>query len=272
MSQRIVITGASAGVGAAVARRFADRSARLLLAARGQPGLDAIAAELSSRTEVVTMAMDVANDAQCEALIARAEDVFGGIDVLVNNAGYNARGDFEAMTAMDLAQMVDVNLRAPVVLTRHALPVLRRQGGGAIVNVASLAGRTPVPHAVVYSASKFGLRAFSLALNEELRGSGITVSVVSPGPIDTGFLLDDIDQVPDLVLSQPMSSAEQVADAVVDCALRGTPERALPAASAILTHFAYLVPAAARKLKPLLEARGRRAKAVWRKRWAERQR
>jgi short-subunit dehydrogenase len=154
-----------------------------------------------------------------------------------------------------------VNLRAPIVLTRLALPYLRKSGGGAVVNVASLAGQVPLPHEATYSATKFGLRAFTYALADELRGSGITASVVSPGPIDTGFIWDDLENVPDLVFSQPMSSPEQVAAAVLDCAADGRVERSLPRVSGWLATAGYLFPALPRAVRPLLEAQGRRAKA-----------
>jgi hypothetical protein len=135
---------------------------------------------------------------------------------------------------------------------------MRRAGRGAIVNVASLAGRVPLPHEATYSATKFGLRAFSLALADELHGTGITVSVVSPGPVDTGFIMSDLDHVPDIVLSQPMSTADQIAALVLDCAADGKPERARPRVGGALATLGYIAPPLRRVLRPLLEARGRR--------------
>jgi short-subunit dehydrogenase len=134
------------------------------------------------------------------------------------------------------------------------------------VNVASLAGRVPLPHEAVYSATKFGLRTFSMALAEELRGTGITVSAVSPGPVDTNFIMADLDEVPDLVLSQPMVTADEVAALVVACAVDGKVERVTPRASAALTTLGYLAPGLGRMLRPLLEARGRRNKRKFRER------
>ena len=184
--------------------------------------------------------------------------------MLVNNAGCNHRGAFESLAPAEVLRVLDTNLRAPLALTSAVLPFLRRAGSGAIVNVASLAGRTPLPHGAVYCASKFGLRGFTLALAEELAGSGITASVVSPGPISTGFILDEIDDVPDLVFSQPMSSAEEVADLIVACARDGRVERALPVVSGWMANAAYLLPSLRRALRPAMERRGRRAKAVYR--------
>ena len=116
-----------------------------------------------------------------------------------------------------------------------------------------------------YSATKFGLRAFSFALAEELRRGGIRVSVVSPGPVDTGFL-SDIDGIPDLVFSQPMYSAEEVASVILQCAHQGQLERAIPRVSGYLTTLGYLFPKLARMLKPLFERKGRRVKARYRAR------
>ncbi len=251
----VVITGASAGVGAACARQFAAQGAKLVLAARGLARLQAVVAQCGGPQRALAVAIDVADPAQCEALIAQARAEYGGIDVLVNNAGCNHRGRVADVAPRDLGQIIDVNLRAPILLTRLALPDLQARRG-AVVNVASIAGRVPLPHEAGYCASKFGLRAFGLALYEELLGSGVRVATVSPGPIETGFILDEIETVPDTVFSQPMSSAERIAAAVLACARDGRPERVVPAVSGKLATLAYLWPGIFRKLRPLFERRG----------------
>ena len=262
----VVITGASAGVGAACARAFAAQNAKLVLIARGRAGLNAIAKELRPLCEVMTSVMDVADTAQCLKLLKKAEAKFGAVHVLVNNAGMHARGDLETVDPNDVALMVDVNLRAPMVLSCAAIPYLRRAGSGAIVNVGSLAGRSPLQGAATYSATKAGLRAFSYALRDELREAGINVGVVSPGPIDTGFIMDEIDQVEDIVFSQPMSSAEQVADAVISIASGENDEISLPAISGKLTTLSYLFPRLRRFLRPKLYEMGRKNKKKYRDR------
>jgi short-subunit dehydrogenase len=203
----VIITGGSEGVGAAAARLFAEAGANLMLVARNRKNLEAIAAELRDKSRVEIFPMDVSDADSCEDLIKKTQFEFGRIDVLVNNAGFQARGYVESVTAEDLGRTIDVNLRAPIMLTRLALPHIREAGGGAIINVASLAGRTPVPGSAAYSASKFGLRAFTFSLAEEIRDSGIKLAVVSPGPISTQFILADIDKTSDLTFSQPISSA-----------------------------------------------------------------
>ena len=256
----VIVTGGSEGVGAAAARLFAQAGANLMLVARNRKNLEAIAAELRDQTRVEIFPMDVADAGSCVDLLKKTLFEFGRIDVLVNNAGFHARGDVEMVSAEDLARTIDVNLRAPIMLTRLALPHLRDAGGGAIVNVASLAGRTPVPGSAAYSASKFGLRAFTFALAEEIRDSGIKLAVVSPGPIATQFILADIDTTSDLTFSQPMSSAEEVGQAILDLCGNNQREQAMPAISGVLTTVSYLLPWLGRALRPMLERKGARVK------------
>lgn len=260
-NRTVIVTGGSEGVGAAVARRFADAGANLVLVARGREKLDRIAAELTARTRVLAVPMDVADEAACVALFDAAVREFGAVHILVNNAGYHRRGLAEKVDARELGRMIDVNLRAPIVLCRLAVPHLRKAGGGAIINVASLAGRTPVPGAATYSASKFGLRAFTFALGDELAGSGIKVAAVSPGPIDTGFIMSNIDVVADITFSQPLSTADEVAQVVMDLCVNDKRERSMPPASGLLTTLSYLFPRLGLWLRPLLLRKGRRVKA-----------
>jgi short-subunit dehydrogenase len=256
----VIVTGGSDGVGAAAARRFAAAGANLLLVARGKRRLERIAAELRATTSVRIFAMDVADEQACVNLFRAAEYEFGGIHVLINNAGYHERGLVESTSAAELGRMIDVNLRAPVILSRLAIPHLRKAGGGAIINVASLAGRTPVAGAATYSASKFGLRAFTFALGDELAGSGIKVAAVSPGPVDTAFIMANVDNVADITFSQPLSTADEVAQVIMDLAMNDKRERSMPPASGFLTTMSYLFPGLGRLLRPALIRKGRKVK------------
>jgi short-subunit dehydrogenase len=220
--------------------------------------------------EAIAVQADVSIREESESIVEEAVARYGGIDVLVNNAGANKRGPIERYTPEELAGVVQVNLTAPIVLTRLVLPYLRTRGGGAIVNVASIAGRIPVGHEAVYSATKFGLRAFTFALQEELEGSGITVSAVSPGPVDTGFIMENIEEVPDLVFAQPMSTAAEVARLILDCAADGAPERVIPQLTGYLATAGYLFPALRSVMLPMMERRGKQAKDKYRKRRAGR--
>jgi short-subunit dehydrogenase len=264
----VVITGASAGIGLACARQFAQAGANVVAVARGAAELERTRAELARLGPTLAIAADVADPAAPERIVSGALAQFGAIHVLVNNAGMHARGAFGDQDGDDLAAMVDVNLRAPIVLTRRALPHLVASGRGAVVNVASLAGKVPTAGGVVYSATKFGLRAFSMALADELRGTGVTVSCVSPGPVDTQFIMAELDTVTDLTMSQPLVTADAVAALVLACALDGKLERATPRMSGALATLAYLAPSVRRVLRPLLERRGRRNKEKLRARSA----
>jgi short-subunit dehydrogenase len=256
----VIITGGSEGVGAAAARLFADAGANLMLVARTRKNLEAVADELRDRTRVEIFAMDVTDADACVDVFKKAAFEFGQIDVLVNNAGYHARGNVEDVDAAKLAKIVDVNLRAPIILSRIAIPYLKEKGSGVIINVGSMAGRTPVPGSTTYAAAKAGLRSFSLALAEELRDSGLKVGLVSPGPIDTQFILANIDETADITLSQPMSTAEEVAQTIVDLCSNSVKEIAMPRLTGILTTVSYLFPWVSRQMRPVLERKGRRFK------------
>ncbi|MDX1517848.1 MAG: SDR family NAD(P)-dependent oxidoreductase [Woeseiaceae bacterium] len=260
-NKTVIITGASEGVGAATARKFAEAGANLMLVARGKKKLEAIAAELRDKTQVEIFAMDVSDPEACVNVFKKADFEFGRIDVLVNNAGFHARGNVDSVSPEDLGRMIDVNLRAPIMLTRIALPYIRDAGGGAIINVGSLAGRAPIPGSTAYSASKSGLRAFTYAIAEEMPNSKIKFAIVSPGPIDTGFIMSDIDKVSDLTFSQPISTADDVAQAILDLCGNNQREQSMPAISGVLTTVSYLFPWLARKMRPWLEKRGQQTKA-----------
>jgi short-subunit dehydrogenase len=256
----VIVTGASLGVGRATAEAFHRAGANVVLVARRAGPLDEAAAALGGSDRVLCVAADVADNRALARLVDASVERFGAIHGLVNNAGAHFRGPVSKRSADELATMVDVNLRAPIVLSRLVLPQLREHGG-FIVNVASLAGKLPLDGAATYSATKFGLRAFSLAMAEELRGTKVTVSVVSPGPIDTGFIMDELDEVEDIVFSQTMCSAEHVAAMVLDCARDGRREREFPVGGGKLATLAYLVPSLRRALKPRLERKGAATKA-----------
>ncbi len=257
----MVVTGASGGIGESCARKFVAEGARVVLAARSEEPLQKLAAELGADV-AHAVPTDVSERSGCERLLQEAKSRFGSVDIVVNNAGHNARGSFDELSLEDMNQMIDVNLRAPMTLTRLALPIMREQGSGTIVNVASLAGRLPLDHEATYSATKVGLRFFSFAVAEELRGTNIRICVVSPGPVDTGFIMDPavIDTVPAVVFAQPMSTADEIADLVLASAADGRRERSKPAFNGKLLTLSYLMPGLRRLLTPAFERKGERVK------------
>lgn len=256
----VIITGASEGVGAATARLFAEQGANLVLVARRKRNLEKIAEELRSKTRVEIIAMDVSDVDACANIYKKAEFEFGSVNVLVNNAGYHERGPVESVSVDDMGAMIDVNLKAPLCLSKLAIKYLKEAGGGAIINVGSLAGRTPVPGAATYSATKFGLRAFTYALGAELKGTNIKLAVVSPGTIMTSFITSNFDAVADINFSQPIVTAEDVAQEIVNLVTSKKTETALPAISGVLTTASNLFPWLWRLLFPLLSRKGRRVK------------
>jgi len=257
----VIITGASEGIGAATARLFADAGANLVLVARSRKNLEAVAADLRDKTRVEIFPMDVTDADACVDVFKKAAFEFGHVDILVNNAGFHARGAVREVEAAELGRIIDVNLKAPVMLTRLALPYLEEAGEGAIINVASLHGKLASAGASTYSASKFGLRIFTLALNQELEGTGIKAAVVSPGPVDTGFIMRHLDEVDDIVFSQPMSTAEEVAQAILDLCGNKVREQDMPVSSGILATAAYLMPWIGKFIRPALERKGAKIKA-----------
>lgn len=252
-----LVTGGSAGIGLATVQKLAAAKARVAVVARTEKTLrEAVAALPAGSAE--PFAVDVGDLRAVAALPQRVIDRMGALDIVVNNAGLHHRGPMMSIDPLQLADMITVNLSAPVVLTRAAAPLMR--AGGVIVNVASLAGMVPARGQAVYGASKFGLRAFSRAAREELLPRRIRVCSVSPGPVDTGFFGEEIERVNDIVFSQPMSTAGEVADAVMACVADGTEEIAVPWLSGKLCTLGYVSPALMRLLRPAMEKKGARAK------------
>ena len=257
-SKIALITGGSAGIGLAVARKLSAQGVRVALVARTEKTLREVAAGLDG-AEIFPL--DLRDLPAVAALPAKVVEKMGALDILVNNAGTHHRGTMLSRQPLELAEMVTVNLGAPVVLCRAAAPLMNP--GGSIVNVASLAGMVPVRHQATYGATKAGLRAFSKAIRQELREKRISVSVVSPGPVDTGFFGEDLEKVADIVFSQPMSTAEEVAGAILACIRDGTDEIAVPWASGKLCTLGYVAPSLLKALQPLMERRGARAKRAY---------
>ena len=182
----IIVTGAGRGIGRAVAKDLAGAGARLVLVARTEPELRRLAEELGEDRAAV-VAGDVTDGTIASAAVARAAEWGGGVDGLVNNAGIGWSGSIHEMPLDAWRRLMDVNLTGVFLFTKAALPVMLRQGHGHIINIASGAGRLGMAGSAAYSASKFGLIGFTEAVGLEVRNSGVKVSVVEPGSVQTSF-------------------------------------------------------------------------------------
>ena len=188
---RCVVTGASRGIGLAIASELVAHGARVAMIARGLPGLRDAEATLGSRA--VAVVCDVANGAAVDAAVARIREEFdGGPDILVNNAGAFALAPVETVDAIAFENALRTNLVAPLRFVRAFLPDMRARGSGDIVTIGSVADRYVFPGNGAYAASKFGMRALHEVLRLETRGTGVRATLVSPGPVDTP-LWDPID-------------------------------------------------------------------------------
>jgi Short-chain dehydrogenases of various substrate specificities len=187
-NQVVLITGASAGIGEAVALEAAKRGARLVLAARREGLLRNVKDLVESRgAEALVVPTDMADTAQVEALAQKALDHFGRVDILVNNAGYGQMGPVEEVDVAAMRRQFEVNVFGLHALTRALLPQMRERGSGRILNLSSVAGQMSMPFSGVYSATKFAVEALSDALRVEVAPFGIKVIVIEPGPVATEF-------------------------------------------------------------------------------------
>jgi NAD(P)-dependent dehydrogenase (short-subunit alcohol dehydrogenase family) len=175
-----LITGGSSGIGLAIARMLRDEGFELTLSARTPEKLESAAGELGAHSVIA----NVADEEDCERLVAEHEERFGRLDVLVNSAGVGLGGPSEQMTTKKWDLQLDVNLRGTFVVTRAAIPMLR-ESRGLVVNLASIAGTVPVPGLAAYGASKAGVISLTNSMNRELEADGIRICAVCPGFVDT---------------------------------------------------------------------------------------
>lgn len=223
---RAVITGASSGIGRALAVEMARQGASLVITARREDRLNELATRLAeSGSRVESVAGDI-TDADLRArVIETARSRLGGLDVLVNNAGVGAMGLFEKAGPERLRRLMEVNFFAPVEMVRLALPLLKQAQRPIVVNISSILGHRGVPYHTEYCAGKFALQGFSQALRAELARHPIDVLVVSPGTTETEFFTSVIDRTGEPTWPKHGAvTAERVARAIVHAIRRGRHE------------------------------------------------
>ncbi len=183
----IIITGGGRGIGAAMARRFAEEGARLVLLAREEQELLKVQEEIDNKTgaDVLVVPGDVSVESDVYLVVEKAVERFGRIDVLVNNAGLYIEKPITECTLDEFQALVDVDLKGLFLMTKAVLPYMKQQGQGHIVNMASEVGLSGVPNQALHSMCKFGVIGFSQSLHHELRTENIKVSYICPGPTNT---------------------------------------------------------------------------------------
>ena len=227
-----VVTGASRGIGAAVARRLADQGVKLGLASRSGDDLGI--------SDAVAMSTDVRHRAQVTALVEETVARHGGIDIVIANAGVGSYGPFVELDPAHLDEMMDVNAKGVITTAAATVPHLIARGGGDFVSVASEAGRRGLPFEAVYCASKFAQVGFTRALDHELRPQGVRCTNVCPGGVATDFAMEEgYGRTPDMPEFAGMMSADDVAETVLFVLTRPRNHRILEVAFRPMTETSW---------------------------------
>lgn len=221
-----LLTGASHGIGPYIAKALAVEGMNLVLTARSKGELDEVAAEVRSRgVQAVTVAADLTAEQGIDQVVAAAEAEFGGVDVLVNNAGGDPIREFDRMSWNESQQILALNLVAPMALTRWLLPGMLGRGRGHVVNISSIAGRVGFPYTEAYAAAKDGLIGFTRVMRSDYRDRGVSASVVVLGAIrGAGQGQRMADEIGVKLPSSYTTPVERVAQAVVRAIRHDRPE------------------------------------------------
>lgn len=206
-----LVTGGSQGLGAAICQTLAAAGASVIVADIKFDQAEQVARRLQEQgLAAIALPLDITDDQQLETTVQKIVDQYGRIDVLVNNAGTDVTLPIEELTIAEIDQVLNVNLRAPFLLSKLVLPLMKQQGQGHIVNIASTAAKRTWPNATAYHTSKWGLMGFSHALHVEARPYKVKVTAVVAGGMRTPFILDRFPDTPLDKLQDPIHVAETV--------------------------------------------------------------
>ncbi len=262
----VLITGGSSGLGLALARRFCAQGARVAILARDPAGLAQAKSQLEEQGgQVETLSCNLLDRNQTDAAIRQVVDHFGGLDVLVNNAGTIEVGPLEHMQRDDFERAMSLHFWAPFNLTIQAIPYFRKRGGGSIVNIASIGGKIAPPHLAPYCASKFALVGLSDAFRAELDQENIRVTTVTPGLMRTGshvnarFKGDRRAEYKwfstGATLPVISISAERAAEQIVSACRRGLPSLTIPFAARLMLMGDSIFPNISATIMKILKSR-----------------
>lgn len=222
----ILITGASSGIGEACARVFAEQHRSLILVARRRERLESLTQDLSKKhgVEVIALELDVSDRAAVESFSNRHSDLLDRVEILVNNAGLAQGMDFLQDAQLDdWDQMIDTNLKGLLYVTHALLPRMKARGRGHVVNLGSVAGHSVYPKGGVYCATKHAVRALTEALRLDLNGSGLRVTEISPGMVETEFSqvrLGDAQKAKAVYAGMTPLTARDIAESIAWCVNR----------------------------------------------------
>ena len=241
---RVLVTGASQGIGRGLAVVAARKGCKVIAAARSVELLAELAAEVRATGGIIeTVVADVTSPEDRAAMVAAAEKHFGGIDVLINNAGIGATGHFIDSKPETLRQIFEVNFFGTAETIRAFLPTLKKGVTPAIVNISSVVGRRALPARGLYSASKFAVQGFSEAIRAELTKDGIDVIVVNPGLTKTNFSTNMLEAKARMPMDHMRGmTSEEVAEATLKALAAGTPEVTLTLRGNLLVAFTRFAP------------------------------
>ncbi len=255
-----IVTGAASGIGKAVIQMFADEGAKVVLADINEEGIVKFAQELTSKgVDAMAVQTDVTKLEMVRNLLHRTLQKYGRIDILHNNAGIILPADIDALDYRDIDKQIHINLYGIIYGTKEVIPIMKKQGSGHIINTASLAGVVPEPGSAIYSATKFAIRGFDLAVRLELMDTGVSITTLLPDSVETPQLHYEATHggSPMSFLDKPQTP-EAVAQAVKKAIIKNKAEVYVPHSQGIIARLALMWPWSIPMLWPMLKKSGRK--------------